>query len=660
MAAAGGVWFARASAPVNGPIVLVSVDALRADRLPAYGYRGVRTPAIDALAADGIVFERAYSHVPQTLPAHASLLTGRLPFEHGVRDGAGFSLKSAERTLAEMLADRGYATAGVVSSYLLRKDSGIAQGFSFFDAEMSIGLAEAPSLLRESQATEKMAEHWLDSSGTSRAFLFMHLSELHRPYDDVEAATAAAHYDERLAHEDAAVGALVRYLKSHQLYDRSTIVLVADHGEGLGDHGESAHGLLTYEEALRVPLIVKLPAAEQAGRRVKDPVQHIDIVPTILDLAKAPTPGSLRGRSLTPLFSGNSRSSSPIYSESLYGHYHFGWAEIASVTDGRYRYIDAPQPELYDLETDPQQRQNIVGSHADVTRTLSAALKDIATPAPAARPEPTTAAIRARLEAFGYVGVSDGLPAAETPNPIDLVDVVERYRLAAEASASGHWEQALEHYRGLAQAQPEMVDVWMHVGDTAMRLEKPDVAATAFLRAAERAPLMSDAHLGAAFASLRLRKLDDARAQAQAVLDIPAAAASEQSSAHEVIARVALSRRDYDLARAEAALALKADPSRPVDALVEGRAAFDHKHYAEAIDPLQAALVKAEATPDLLFRDLRLLTGDALVALQRYSEAEYLFLEELKLAPKSVRARAGLTAVYRATGRTAEAAALAH
>ena len=383
LAAAGGWRYARASAPVNGPIILISIDALRADRLPAYGYRGVRTPALDALAADGIVFERAYSHVPQTLPAHASLLTGRLPFETGVRDGVGFSLKGSERTLPEMLADRGYVTAGLVSSYLLRKDSGVAQGFSFFDAEMNRGPAEAPALLRDSLATEEMAEHWLDSSGTDRAFLFLHLSELHRPFDDeTGGASPSALYDQRVAREDTAVGALVRYLKSHQLYDRSTIVLAADHGEGLGDHGESAHGLLAYEETLRVPLIIKLPGAEQAGRRVKDPVQHIDIVPTILDLAKAPIPGNLRGRSLTPLFSGNSRVSTPIYAESLFGRYHFGAGDIVSLTDGRYRYIKAPRPELYDLETDPRQQENILESHGDVSRVFDAAIGKIVTETP--------------------------------------------------------------------------------------------------------------------------------------------------------------------------------------------------------------------------------------------------------------------------------------
>lgn len=661
LAAFGGWWYARASAPVNGPIILISIDALRADRLPAYGYRGVRTPAIDALAANGIVFERAYAHVPQTLPAHAALLTGRLPFENGVRDGVGFSLKPSERTLAEMLGDRGYATAGLVSSYLLRKDSGLAQGFAFFDAQMTRGVEELPAMTRDSLATEQMAEHWLDSSGTSRAFLFLHLSELHRPYG-AEPAAPSSQYDQNLAKEDAAVGALVRYLKSHQLYDRSTIVLVADHGEGLGDHGESAHGLLAYEEDLRVPLIVKLPGAEQAGRRIKDPVQHIDIVPTILDLAKAPVPGNLRGRSLTSLFSGNNRQVTPIYGESLYGYYHFGWGEITTITDGRYRYISAPDPELYDLESDPQQQHNLIATHKDVVAALTAALKNTGTATPPARAEAVAGPVRERLEAFGYVGVSDAPRSTATPaDAKDGVDVVERYRAATEDAVTGRWQEALDGYRALAQSQPELLDVWMHAGDAALRLERFDAAADAFKHAATQAPLRSDAQLGAAFALLRLRKLDEAKQHAQAVLDLPQAVAADQSTAHEVMARVALLRRELEMAREEAALAERADPSRPVVAFVEGRMAFDRKHFGDVVDSLQEALTKAEGAHDSpLVHDLRLLTADTLAALQRYPEAEYLFEQELKAAPHSTRARTGLGAVYKATGRPAEAAALAH
>ncbi len=356
LAAMGGWRYARASAPLAGPIVLISIDTLRADHLPAYGYHGVRTPAIDALAADGVVFDRAYSHAPQTLPAHTALLSGRLPFETGVRDNVGFTVKNGERLLPQLLRERGYTTAGVVSAYVLRKETGINQGFDFFDGEMPPSSPELSigQVQRDGTESEKIAERWLDANGSGRAFLFLHLYEPHKPYTPPARFEQYSPYDGEIAYSDEIVGRLLKYLKSHQLYDRSTIVLLSDHGEGLGDHGEQEHGLFVYDEAIHVPLVIKQESNAGAGRRVADIVQHLDIVPTVLDLVKAPVPANLRGRSLKPVLDGSGRlDAAPVYSEALYARYHFGWSELTALTDDRYRYIKAPHDELYDLQRDP-------------------------------------------------------------------------------------------------------------------------------------------------------------------------------------------------------------------------------------------------------------------------------------------------------------------
>src|SRR5438876_7411902 len=283
LAAVGGWRYARASAPVSGPIIVISIDSLRADHLPAYGYQNVKTPAIDQLASNGVVFERAYSHAVQTLPAHTALLAGRLPFETGVRDDVGGRVRPGERLLPQLLRERGYSTAAVVSSSLLRKDTGINQGFDLFDDEMPANPEEpaAEAGHRDGSESEKIAEHWLDSSGTSRTFLFLHLNEPHKPYAPPDRFSQYAPYDGEIAYADEIVGRLIHYLKTHQLYDRSTIVLLSDHGEGLGDHGEQEHGLFVYDEAIHVPLVIKQESNVEAGRRVVDPVQHVDMVPTI-------------------------------------------------------------------------------------------------------------------------------------------------------------------------------------------------------------------------------------------------------------------------------------------------------------------------------------------------------------------------------------------
>ncbi len=664
LAAFGGWRFAKASAPVNGPIVLISIDSLRADRLPAYGYAQGRTPAIDALAADGIVFERAYAHVPQTLPAHAALLTGRLPFETGVRDAAGFTLPSSARTIADLLKDRGYATGGIVSSFLLRKDTGIATGFSFFDAELPAPDAAAPDawLMRDGAESEKVAENWLDSIGTSRAFLFLHIAEPHAPYAAPERFTGLSAYDAEVAYADEVVGRLVRYLKAHQLYDRATIILVSDHGEGLGDGGEQTHGLLTSDSALHIPLIVKQPGGDGGKRRVSVPVQQIDLVPTMLDLAKAPGAGGLRGRSLTPLFGNGSIAPSPIYGESLYAKYRFGWDAESSLIDGRYQLVTrGASAQLFDLDTAPASRTNLAAEKADVVNAMKARLAEVVGREAPLTPTPVTPTDRERYEALGYVGVpgAAAVAGAEQPDAETQVAFVERYRAAVQVARSERWRDAIDAYRALTTEQPGMSDLWMHLASTAARQERHDVALDAYGHALALDPANISGHLGAAASYLRVRKLDESFAEATAVVDIETADSVQKAEAHELLARVALSRKDAEVAQAEAVASETADPNRPVKAFVEGRLALDQGHYAEAVDAFERALAAAEKAGRPPLTDLRVYAAEALVRTERAADAERLLSAELSAFPANVRARAALQALYRASGRSKDAAALA-
>lgn len=660
LAAFGGWRFARASAPVNGPIVLISVDGMRADRLRPYNTSAPARPAIDALVADGVVFDRAYAHSPQTLPSHASLLTGRLPFETGVRDSAGFTLPAGERTLAEMLADRGYATGGVVSSFLLRKATGVGQGFTLFDADLSTDADSAPVLQRDAQASTAVAEHWLESAGTERAFLFLHLSELTRPRA-VAAAAADNASEDRVAAADAAIGRLIKFLKAHQLYDRTTIIVTSDHGESEGEHGESGHGLFTYDETLRVPLVVKQPQGEGHGRRVHDVVQLVDIVPTVLDLAKAPIPGNLRGKTLVPLLDGDTRGATLVYAESLYGHYHHGWRERLSITDGRYRFVSGASDELYDLEKDPGELRNIVDAQPEVASRMRAALKTFAA-GPLPKMAAMTPADREMLDAFGYVGDVDATsrPDDTSVDRQDQIAFVMRYREAADAAYARDWTVAIDRLRALTGEHPERADLWRRLALAAGAAERIDLAADAFSRAATLSPSDSGAALGAASALVRARKFEDAKRFAQQALDTPGATPETIAIGHEILARTALAVKELDMARAEADLAEQALPGWPVRAYVDGRIALDRRQYDEALTHFGPALDAITKPPHRPLADLRLLTAEALVGLQRYSEAEYLLLQETKDGVAPSRARALLAAVYKATGRTDEAKTLTH
>ncbi len=658
LAAFGGWRYARASAPVNGPIILISIDTLRADHLPVYGYKGVRTPAIDALAADSVVFDQAYSHAPQTLPAHVSLLSGRLPFETGVRDNLGFTVKAGERLLPQMLHDRGYTTGGVVSAYVLRKETGINQGFDFFDDEMPPASPEVTiaQVQRDGGDSEQVAEHWLDMQRSSRVFLFLHLYEPHKPYAPPERFSEFAPYDGEIAYSDEIVGRLIENLKAHQLYDHSTIILLSDHGEGLGDHGEQEHGLFIYDEAVHVPLLIKQAAGTGAGRRVADPVQHIDIVPTILDLVKAPIPANLRGRSLKPLLEGTSRiPEQALYAEALYARYHFGWSELTSLTDGRYRYIKAPNDELYDLARDPHERTNIAADRAQARQALRSALDRLVAGTTIDAPAAVSADARERLQALGYVGaqtdVSTKAPADSLPDPKDKREILEAYRQAVDLAAEAKWPQAIATLQQILAEDPGMADVWGQLAQFAVRADRFDQAIDAYKHLIMLRPDEPNGYIGAAGAMLRIRKLDDAQEHAELAVQVAADSDPRlRATAYELLANIALARRDADGARQAAAQAHEADPTLPLPAMVDARLLYDEGKYAEAVPLFEQALADVRKR-GLQVTDLHYYAADTLARLERYPDAEKQFIEELKYFPHNSRARAGLAMLYQATGR---------
>jgi arylsulfatase A-like enzyme/predicted Zn-dependent protease len=663
LAAIGGWRYARASAPVSGPIIVISIDTLRADHLPAYGYTHVRTPAIDALAADGVVFERAYSHAPQTLPAHAALLSGRLPFETGVRDNVGFTVKAGERLLPQMLRDRGFTTGGVVSAYVLRKETGISQGFDFFDGEMPPNSPELSigQVQRDGTESEKIAEHWLDSIGTARAFLFLHLYEPHKPYAPPERFAEYEPYDGEIGYADEIVGRLMKYLKSHQLYDRSTIVLLSDHGEGLGDHGEQEHGLFVYDEAIHVPLVIKQEGNVGAGRRVTDLVQHVDIVPTILDLVKAPGSGGFRGRSLKPVLEGTGRLPEiSVYSEALYARYHFGWSELTALTDARYRYIKAPREELYDLEHDRDERTNIAEERPQARQALRGALDRIAAGAAIQAPADISADARERLQALGYVGAQSDVstkPGEMLADPKDKREILERYREAVDFASQRHWPQAIVLLQQILRDDPEMADVWSQLGVFATRVDRFDLAVDAYKHYIALKPEEPTAYIGAAAGLLKLRKLDEAREHAQLAVDVASPKdRRSRASAHEMLARIALAKHDGDAAREEAKLAHEEDPTQPLPLYVDARLLYDQGKYADALPLFQQAIAALKKSDGPQMPELHFYAGDTLGRLERYPEAETEFIQELKFFPQNTRARGGLAMLYQASGETDEAA----
>ncbi len=658
-------WIAARSAGVAGPVVLVSIDTLRADHLPAYGYRKVETPALDGLAAEGVLFERAYAHSPQTLPSHVSILSGRLPFEHGVRDNIGFSVKTNERLLAERLRELGYRTGGFVSAYVMRQETGLDRGFDRYDSRLPVSSPELSfgQVQRDGAQTLDLAERWVDEQPAGRFFLFVHLYEPHTPYAPPERYARYAPYDGEIAYADELVGRLVAFLKSRGLYERSLIIVLSDHGEGLGDHGELEHGVFLYDETTRVPLVVRMPGGRGGGRRVSSVVQHIDLVPTLLDLLGVPVPQDLRGRSLVPLLRGEANAAVPeqgVYAEALYPRYHFGWSELYSLTDARYRFIRAPRAELYDLQEDPGEQRNLAAERPGTSSAMRSALERLLAGRAIDAPARASSEERERLQALGYVGTHADLAPATSgdtlPDPKDKISTLRAYRQALNLASERRFLDAAAAFRRILDENPAMKDVWHQLANVWLRAGATENALDAYRRLIELDPSDPLPLLGAAGVYLKLRRLDDATRHAEAAAE--AAGADDRrtrANAYELLMKIALRRRDREAARRYAAKAQQTDPTLPLSVYVQGRLAHQEARYAEALGYFREAARRLEGRT-LTLTELHFYLGDTLARLGRSAEAEREFLAEIDLFPQETQARAGLAMLYWSAGRDQDAA----
>jgi arylsulfatase A-like enzyme/predicted Zn-dependent protease len=649
-------WFGARDGARDGAVVIVMIDTLRADRLPIHGYAPGRAPHLTALARDAVVFDRAYAHAPQTLPSHASLFTGVLPFEHKVRDNLGFTLSPGAVTLASLFRGAGFATAAFVSAYVLRPETGIGQGFETYDAQFPAMAADrSPAQVqRPGPQTMEAAERWLETRTSDRFFLFVHLYEPHKPYRPPERFADLAPYDGEVALADELTGRLIATLKRRGWYDAATLIVLSDHGEGLGDHIEEEHGLFLYDEVIRVPWVMKLPQQQSAGRRVAAPVQHIDLLPTLAarhGLSQAPA--GLRGRNLTPLLTGaGTVAPQGIYAEALYPRYHFGWSELLSLTDERYRYIRAPREELYDLERDPGERVNIVQDRAQAAAALRSALDALVAGRNIDDPSAVSAEDRQRLAALGYVGTqtsSKDAARGTLADPKDKAPLLRAYRRAIEAIGEGRLDEGAQQLRRILDEDPAMVDVWSQYGEALSRLGRFAAAFDAYAQMIRLQPDEPNGALGAAAALLALDRLPDARAHAELAIK------SAPSEAYQALALIDAAQGRAADAIANAERAARAEPGLPMVAFIRGTLDYNGHRYEPALQQLSEArreFARRSAQP----RDLNFMIGDSLARLGRYPEAEPFLRDEVRLYPQHVRARASLAMLYQSMGRDADAA----
>jgi len=490
----------RAAVKPQPNVVFITIDTLRADHLGCYGYKQIRTPNIDALAAESFRFERAYTPVPVTLPAHTAIFTGTYPTLSGMHDFSGNKLSSKQSTLASVLKEQGYITSAVIGSAVLDSRFGLNQGFDFYYDHFDFNRLQESNLEemeRPGNVVADVALDWLAKNSQSKFFLWMHLYDPHYPYRPPAPYSEEYRdrlYDGEIAFADAQVGRLIAFLKTKSLYRNTLIVLTGDHGESLGEHGEKTHGFFLYNATLHVPVLIHLPSST-SGKAVAELVSLTDLMPTVLQELKVDVPAQVQGRSLLPLLTEKNDARS-LYAETFLPRLHFNWSELRSVETEKFQFIEAPKPELYDLAADPGETHNLYGEKKAVAGELQARLNTLVRQYSAdqelAEKTGLDPALMERLKSLGYAGFSGGSSSttrsSSLPDPKDRVQVYELISDAIAESQHGDYQNSTEKLIAALKTEPGSVPVHYLLGLNYYRLREFAKAVEEFQRVLQLSP----------------------------------------------------------------------------------------------------------------------------------------------------------------------------
>lgn len=533
-------------------VVLVSIDTCRADRLSCYGYRRPTTPNIDEVARDGVQFNDASTPVPITLPAHSSMLTGTYPPTHGVRLNEVSPLDGSNVTLAEILRAAGYQAAAFVGGFTMDSRFGLDQGFDTYDCRFTGKEGKAFYSERKADEVSRSALAWLETHAGKPFFLFLHYFDPHAPYTPPPAYAASSSADDlyagEIAYVDHCIGQVLDRLRSLGAYDNTLLIITGDHGESLGEHGEPSHTFFIYQSVLHVPLIIRAPMAGR-GLRVDGAVSLVDIVPTVVDLIGLKTPPGVQGLSLRRSLKGSSRPGrvgsdlvrpGPIYSESLYPS-TFGCGPLQGIVDGKWKFIRAPKPELYDLSRDPGELSNIIGQEPQVAQQLrsrlDAMLREMGSAASGRARSMADLEAAKRLQSLGYV--SGGLtpdaafdPAREDPK--DFLPTYNRIHNAYDLFEKNRNREAEKESLEILAERPDLImaerllgnialsekrtlDARRHFDRMADILAKPG-GATRLITAAEADYIRLGCHMDLGEALMSEGKVDEAALEFESAL----------------------------------------------------------------------------------------------------------------------------------------------
>ncbi len=598
---AAGASVAREPVPDKTPgpgVFLITIDTLRADHVHCYGYNRIRTPALDLLAKQGIRFTQAFTPSPITNSSHASIMTGLLPSSHGVSD-FGVPLAAIYPTLAELVAKGGYRTAAFIGAVILDSKNlapGLDRGFEFYDnfPELTTTKSRWGRIERRSMEVEQRAESWLNAHPAGAHFVWVHFYDPHDPYEPPPPYSEVYKdrlYDGEIAYADSALGHFLAYLKKQGWYEGAMIVVVGDHGEGLGEHREDTHGIFLYDSTTHVPLIVKLPEERDAGRTVDAQVRTTDIMPTILGLLGVAAPASLDGDSLEPFLNGIEAIPRTVFGETDYP-LRFGWAPLRSVRKEGFKFIEAPKPELYDLRADPGELRNHYEPWDGTVQKLRRVLAELSAKSPApgeSSPGAVSVSTIDELHALGYLGSADARSATDVPEPSllpDPKDKIEEQNLlhtAVMASEDGEPNKARVALEKVLQLDESSAIALRQLG----RLE---IAARNYAKAAGYLRRTQDARPNDATDALEYGRalelggdLPGARVALQASLKLN----PHQFAARIALGRVYLSLNDSKAAEIQFEEAVLLQPGSSEAQIDLAKALIRQKKFADAVELLE-------------------------------------------------------------------------
>jgi len=639
--------------------VLITVDTLRADRIGCYGYADIETPYMDLFARRGVKFDRCIAQTPLTLPSHTSLLTGTFPTFHGVRDNGGFLVPQELVTLAELFKARDYRTSAFVAAYVLDSKWGIDQGFDYYFDKFDLSKYKTISLGNVQRRGDEVIDEaldWLDKTEQENFFTWIHLYDPHTPYDPPSPFNEkypGRPYLGEIAYTDSQLGRLWDFLDKKGLLDETVLIFASDHGESLGEHNEQTHGFFIYQEGVHVPLIFVTPFEKLQGLSRQNVVSLVDIMPTVLEMEGISIPDQVQGQSLLPLIAnGNVKKGNFAYAETFYPRFHYGWSELTSIQEDKYKLIMAPELELYDLSSDPQERKNLASLEPETTRRLLRVAEQFQEESSKGSFEidyrQMDEEARQKLSALGYIGnFSDPefLEGKSLDDPKEKIVVFNQLSKAKELMLDEQYDDAVTLIQDILDEEPNIVDAYFTLGNLFLKRHEFSSALDTFKKVLAIKPgdvfiinSIANAHIG-------LGEIDEAERFLLSLIDtIP-----PDSQMYLFLGNIKNLKGEYEEAKGYYKECIKHNPSSASAYSAFGGILVVQGHLDEAEPYLQKAL---ESNPKLrrLHYNFALLyegRGDFVRASEEYRQ-------EIENNPEDFKSSFNLARIHRQSGDVIE------